>query len=203
MVWLFQAWDQIVEERKQSESMRAEREKIQLPHLKYKTKSILYFLSLGVHSRCHPREGSGLNWRRKQIALSAMYRWARRREKRWFFSLKTLFTFTSLSLGFVVIFKENQHFRSFSSGIMTWYNLNHLLLKEGLGFRKLYLIEFPWKSTESWSRIHYMLKGCQLRAFPSHFVKFLYFTSSKCYFSTLTNHFYNTTHIPLLILLLL
>ena len=158
---------------------------VQLPHLnvKYKTKSILYFLSLGVHSRCHPREGSGLNWRRKQIALSAMYRWARRREKGWFFSLKTLFTFTSLSLGFVVIFKENQHFRSFSSGIMTWCNFNHLLLKEGLGFRELYLIEFSRKSRESWSRIHHMLKGCQLRAFPSHFVKFIYFTSSKCYFS--------------------
>ena len=117
--------------------------------------------------------------------------------------IKTLFTFTSLSLGFGVIFKENQHFRSFSSGIMTEYNLNHLLLKEGLGFRELYLIEFLRISREFWSRIHYMLKGCQLRAFTSHFVKFLYFTSSKCYFSTLTNHFYNTTHIPLLILLLL
>ncbi len=189
MVWLFQAWDQIVEERKQSESMRAEREKIRLPHLnvKYKTKSILYFLSLGVQSWCHPREGSGFNWRRKQIALSSTYRWARRREKGWFFSLKTLFTFTSLSLGFGVIFKENQHFRSFSSGIMTWCNLNHLLLKEGLGFRELYLIEFSRKSWECWSCIHYMLKGCQLRAFPSHFVKFIYFTSSKCYFTTLAN----------------
>ena len=86
---------------------------------------------------------------------------------------------------------------------MTWCNLNHLLLKVGLGFRELYLIEFPRKSRQSWYHIHYMLKGCQVRAFPSHFVKFLYFTSSKCYFSTLTNHFYNTTHIPLIILLLL
>ena len=72
-----------MEERKQSESIRAEREKIRLPHLnvKFKTKSILYFLSLGVHNRCHPREVCDLNWRQKQIALSATYRWARRREK--------------------------------------------------------------------------------------------------------------------------
>ena len=49
---------------------------------------------------------------------------------------------------FGIIF-QNYYFGNFSSGIMLWCNLNHLLSKEGLRFRELYLVEFRRNSRGS------------------------------------------------------
>ena len=40
----------------------------------------------------------------------------------------------------------------------------------------------------------------KLRAFPTHFISILYFTSSKTYFFNLATHFYKTPHNPFSIL---
>jgi hypothetical protein len=44
------------------------------------------------------------------------------------------------------------------------------------------------------------LYGLTIRAFPTHFLSILYFTSSKSYFSILHTNFYKTPHISLSIL---
>ena len=44
-----------------------------------------------------------------------------------------------------MIKNKNQYFRDFVSRIPTWHNLNHLLLKEILRFRKFYMVDYSEK----------------------------------------------------------
>ena len=69
------------------------------------------------------------------------------------------------------------------------YNLNlHLFYEDNLFFHKKKM------------KITYLRIRNMFRAFTSHYLKNLYFTSSKCYFSIFANYFYNLSHIPLFIL---
>ena len=78
---------------------------------------------------------------------------------------------------FFIIIKYNQ------------YNLNlHLFYEDNLFFHKRKM------------KITYLRIRNMFRAFTSHYLKNLYFTFSKFYFSIFANYFYNPSHIPLFIL---